>query len=54
MGTFRYDIHSLNHVQTFDLALDLKKMGASTGRVSVRVMENWPGLDLFVQVKVVR
>lgn len=41
IGRFRYDIHAANHVQTFNLELDLAESGVAVTKTVVRVTENW-------------
>ncbi|KAF2816237.1 uncharacterized protein BDZ99DRAFT_566086 [Mytilinidion resinicola] len=41
IGTMMYDIHGPNHVQTFDLELDLKAHDVQVERAIVRVIETW-------------
>ena len=41
LGSFTYDINAPNHVQTFDLDVDLQYMGAPVNRAMIRVISNW-------------
>lgn len=41
IGRFRYDIHASNHIQTFDLELDLAAHNVQVSKAVIRVVENW-------------
>jgi hypothetical protein len=41
IGTMRYDMYGQNHVQTFDLELDLKAHHVEVTNTVVRVVETW-------------
>ena len=41
VGKFIYNVNGLNHIQTFDLDIDLQELGVSVQKAVVRVTENW-------------
>ena len=41
VGKFIYNVNGLNHIQTFDLDVDLKELGVPVKKAVVRVTENW-------------
>ena len=41
VGKFIYNVNAVNHIQTFDLDIDLQELGVSVKKAVVRVTENW-------------
>ena len=41
IGRWRYDIHALNHVETFPLQINLKELGVYVNQAVVRATSNW-------------
>lgn len=41
LGRWKYNIHGLNHVQTFALDVNLRQAGVTTQKAVVRVTQNW-------------
>ena len=41
VGRWVYNVHAVNHIQTFDIEVDLKRMGVEVRKAVVRVTENW-------------
>lgn len=41
VGKFIYNVNALNHIQTFDLDVDMQELGVAVKKAVVRVTENW-------------
>lgn len=41
VGKFIYNVNAVNHIQTFDLDIDLQELGVPVKKAVVRVTENW-------------
>ncbi|KAI9836630.1 MAG: hypothetical protein M1819_001264 [Sarea resinae] len=45
VGLWQYDIHALDHVQTFTIDVNLENLGVPIEQVVVRAKNNWGGKD---------